>query len=144
MNVNSLKDFWKRVHPDETGCWLFNGSPTGGGHVQCQIKKQRKYAHRWMYEFVHGSVPDGLDVCHTCDVPNCVSPWHLFAGTHRENMGDAAVKGRKNKKLNINDARQIKELLSNRIPYKEIANKFDVSVGTICDIKSNRCRTYVS
>ncbi len=42
----------------------------------------------------HGNIPNGLVVCHTCDVRNCVRPDHLWLGTQMENVQDSIKKGR--------------------------------------------------
>lgn len=97
-----------------------------------------------MYEIVHGPVPDGLDVLHTCDVPNCVSPWHLFLGTHGENMLDSAVKGRKDKKLDVHDVRRIKRLIAEGLDNNTIGTQFGVSRTTIYEIRTRRTRSYVA
>ncbi len=58
-------------------CWIWQGyvHPNGYG-VFCNT-----YAHRWAYETYNGEIPDGLNVCHTCDRQRCCNPSHLYAGT---------------------------------------------------------------
>jgi hypothetical protein len=45
-------------------------------------------AHRFAYEAAWGPVPEGLDVCHSCDEPLCVNYNHLYAAPHSDNMDD--------------------------------------------------------
>ena len=78
-------------------CWLWTAShlPKGYGQFTPSGKGSRVYAHRWSWEYFNGqSIPPGLDVCHTCDVPACVRPDHLFVGSRSDNMQDAIAKGR--------------------------------------------------
>jgi hypothetical protein len=49
---------------------------------------------RKIYQLRHGKVEKGIEVCHTCDVGNCINDEHHFLGTHAENMRDAKDKGR--------------------------------------------------
>ena len=85
----------------ETGCWIWNrkarhffgyglfsiGRYADGTHKQVT-------AHRLSYELAKGPIPDGLLICHTCDVPECVNPDHLYAGTQKDNMRDADLRNR--------------------------------------------------
>lgn len=82
--------------PNERGCRMWLGTKRGGRSVYGQIKinGRARGVHRVAWELVHGPIPDGLCVCHTCDEPICVNVGHMFLGTHRENMADRQAKGR--------------------------------------------------
>ena len=85
--------FWQQVNKTE-GCWLWTGSLTEKGYGKVTYKRRTYRAHRLIYEKLVGPIPTGYFICHTCDVPNCVNPNHLWIGTHKENMRDMCIKGR--------------------------------------------------
>jgi hypothetical protein len=50
--------------------------------------------HKLSHIIHKGPVPDGMDVCHTCDNRRCWNPHHLWLGTRKQNMEDCTRKGR--------------------------------------------------
>jgi hypothetical protein len=89
--------FWAKVQQGD-GCWLWTGARrTRKGAEYGRFSPspgQIVGAHRYAYELAHGPVPAGMCVLHRCDVPGCVRVDHLFLGTQRDNVLDAARKGR--------------------------------------------------
>ena len=85
----------------ESGCWIWMGA-TRNGYGKMHVKGSGKWqkvllAHRVSYEMFKGSIPSDKCVCHTCDVPLCVNPNHLWIGTSAENTGDSVKKNRRAK-----------------------------------------------
>lgn len=140
VSGNDAARFWAKVQKTPT-CWLWTASKSGGKgsgwYGQFTINgggRQRHIgAHVLSYNWAHGPVPDGMEVMHSCDVPHCVNPDHLFAGTHRQNVQDAASKGRLNvprpTAQKVTDA-QIAEMRALRhagLRLVAIADRFNVS-----------------
>ena len=88
--------FWEKVVKGGIDdCWIFNSTKGGGDYGMLSVPKgQEAMAHRISWILHHGPIPDDLFVLHTCDVPKCVNPNHLFLGTTQDNSNDKLQKGR--------------------------------------------------
>lgn len=147
---SSLTSFMESVFPEpNTGCWIWAGSVrSASGHGSVFYKNLKLFtAHRASYFFHKGEIPNGQSVLHTCDVPQCVNPDHLYLGTQQQNVIDRdsrkrrrPPKGSLNGRALINEviADGIKALLSTGISHKEIAKTYGVSKGCVSEISSKR------
>lgn len=127
--------FWPKVQLTDT-CWLWNGSLHKTGYGKLKVRGKDIPAHRLSWTFQHGEPPGGLFVCHHCDIRQCVNPSHLFLGTCKDNMRDAARKGRLafgervggRRKLTSNDVLTIREeYLTRSVTQRSIAKRFNVT-----------------
>lgn len=76
-------------------CLLYvKGTITRSGYGRLSYKGVYTLAHRLAWMLANGPIPDGLMVCHRCDVPNCINVEHLFLGTAADNNHDRDRKGR--------------------------------------------------
>lgn len=124
------------------GCWLWIGAKFKSGYGILNFKGVFKRAYRVAFQVFKGEIPEGLEVCHTCDKKSCVNPEHLFVATHAENMADAAAKGlcwspNGNAKLSKEQVEQIRSLYeTGNFSYTDLAIRFFVDKTNIaCIIK---------
>lgn len=70
-----------------TGCWLWLACLSGPNkYGRVKIKQEMFPAHKYVYEILVGSVPEGLQLDHLCRTRICVNPAHLEPVTPRENL----------------------------------------------------------
>lgn len=113
-------------------CLLWQGMTNHKGYGRISFQSRLYMCHRLSYEINFGKIPNGLIVCHKCDVRNCINPEHLFLGTDKDNVVDKFQKGRENYKLNQNLADQIrKEYATEKCSYPKLAAKYAVNEATI-------------
>jgi hypothetical protein len=117
----------------DTGCWMWNGNPRENGYCRTTYKRKNWYLHRLSYAAFVGEIPDGMDVCHRCDVRGCCNPAHLFVGTRLDNVRDAVSKGRHahgkslpQAKLSESDISSIVERAAAGEKYGSIARDFSI------------------
>lgn len=98
--VPAIDRFWKKVdrspgHGPNGDCWLWTGCTDDDGYGRFERKPRKRIsAHKFSFLEFRGDIPDGLNVCHTCDIRNCVNPDHLWLGDNNANTQDMYRKGR--------------------------------------------------
>ena len=96
-------------------------------------------AHRVSWEIHHGPIPEGLFVCHSCDIRNCVNPHHLFLGTPADNSKDMRLKrrsarGERNGGAKLTEQEVIAIRESKDASISHLAKQFGVSYTCISRI----------
>lgn len=90
------------------GCWLWLGALRAKRYGSIKHNGEYLAAHRASWMAHKGEIPAGLHVLHSCDVPLCINPDHLFLGTHQDNMDDKERKGRGNQPSGLRNGRHTK------------------------------------
>ena len=128
-------------------CWLWKGSVhnTGGRTKYGQFTnadRGNELTHRAAWRLMRGPIPAGLFVLHTCDVPLCVNPNHLFLGRQLDNMIDMWSKkrgmlGEKHGNSKLTEA-LVRDIRSSKESGVQIARRLSLTPTTICDIRKRR------
>lgn len=123
---------------DPDVCWPWQGAGKGNGYGHTS----HGTAHARAYELMVGPIPEGMDVCHSCDNRFCVNPDHLFVGTRAENMADMVHKGRgaggNRKHLPEKLVQEIRRRLAAGTPPRVVSETMNINYGTVTAIKEGR------
>jgi hypothetical protein len=143
QRASIFAQFWSKVQrADAKACWLWTGHVSDRGYgifwLPLGPDAQRVRAHRFAWIASRGDIPDGLEVCHRCDVTRCVNPDHLFLGTRLDNHLDSVRKGRKRawglQKLNAAQVHDIRARAATGELHRLIAADYGVSRNTVSQI----------
>jgi hypothetical protein len=106
--------------------------PTPNGYKIFELGGKSVSAHRFIYSYFRGEIPEGLVIDHINGDKSDNRLNNLQAITQYENT----VRGKLGK-LTIEDVAEIKALLGSTT-QRAIAKRFGVSEQLICDIKKGR------
>lgn len=161
LSPETIARFWTKVEvrePDECWRWTAATRSKNAPYGALKIDGQVRLAHRVSFEIEHGSIPDGMFVCHRCDTPRCVNPAHLFAGSAQDNAVDALTKGRmlpyagrvQNGRANLNarltdtTVAAIRRDRAAGMKLVPLAAKYGVGYSTVRDVVHRRTWTHVA
>ncbi len=109
------------------------------------------YAHVFAWVLEHGPIPSGLEICHSCDVPDCCEVSHMRLGTRKENMRDRSERfvnssggeGHGNAKLTHLQAMEIYDLaVHGSMSQRKIGAMYGVGQTVVSRIKLGKRRAY--
>lgn len=146
--------FMKYVNKTES-CWKWTGGLNDKGYGMVSVESRPRLAHRTSFKLFKGDIPEGMYVCHHCDIPDCVNPDHLFLGTPQDNMADMHAKGRWKYGTSLGENHGCAKLTDKEIriiknyPKKHgsgvfLAKRFNISRANISDIRNGRTWKHIT
>ena len=123
---------------DSNNCWIWQGAKHLQGYGNIAYRGKPLLVHRISWMIFKGEIPQGMKVCHKCDVTSCCNPEHLFLGSQKDNVKDGIDKGRyanrvlgkRRNKLIYEQVQEIKKLHEEGMTRKELQIKYEI--GRTC------------
>lgn len=80
------ENFWAQVEKGDE-CWIWTGHLYSNGYGQSWVQETKTgaLAHRLAWQLTRGTIPDGMQLDHTCWNRACVNPGHLRLATSKQN-----------------------------------------------------------
>lgn len=153
LDYTTIKHVFTKFRLGPNKCWEWQSRIDTHGYGQYYQKGELMLAHRLIWTLLHGPIPAGMSVCHTCDNRRCVNPAHLWLGTPADNMADMVAKGRSfhprgakqwKTTLSDDDAVQIRHLYAQKtMTQRAIARKFGVHPNVIHGIVTGKTWSHI-
>ncbi len=142
IEEKTIRRFWSKViKAGKNDCWFWDGCVTGHGYAHVDGFA----AHRISYAIATGIDPGPFFVCHSCDVPDCTNPRHLWLGTAKDNNMDCDRKGRRNNRttFDIDTVKEIYLLHKSGVSRFDLYKRFRYS-GVVYNIITKRAWRHVT
>lgn len=106
IRPSDVERFLQRLHVGaDQECWEWQGQrrPLGHGRFNFQNRTVPAHVFAWVLQFGAWPAPvvklpwsweQPFIGCHHCDNPPCCNPWHIYPGTHQDNLDDVERRDR--------------------------------------------------
>ncbi len=144
-DLETRKRFRNNVIVFPSNCYEWTGPKHPKGYGMFSVSGKNVYAHRYIWEWVHGPIPVGYEIDHLCGNKSCVNPDHLSCTTHRENMRRAAQAGVWNGTKNGSAKRTEGEVIAIKIfagygvPVRKLSAYLDIPKRSVYAIINREC-----
>ena len=149
INWKTWQRFVSKTESRENGCIEWTAYSNNLGYGRFGYEGKLWLAHRFAWMLENGDIPEDMQVLHKCDNRSCVNTYHLFLGTHADNMADrnakgrqAAAKGEVNNNAKLTEA-DIPAIRADSRIYKEIAADYGVTSTAIGYVKRGATWSHV-
>lgn len=130
----------------ENDCWLWEAGKDKGGYGKFKLYGETLLAHRVIWIWCKGDIPEHLEINHLCNNPSCCNVDHMELVTRQGNSDYKVIQGRQARgetngraKLSNEKVIAIRELYSaGGIGYREIAKRFNISYAMVGNIIRRR------
>lgn len=143
MQIEELEPYIERI--PFGGCWVWMAGLGQSGYARVKRNGKAQQVSRLLL----GLTDSKQSALHHCDNPACVNPYHLYAGTQKQNIHDKIKRGRQNLpkgerhhnvKLTDQNVQEIRQLYAQGILQKTLAARFGVRQDHISRIVNNHIR----
>lgn len=136
-----MKRFWDKVdkRPGVDSCWLWTASKNRDGYGQFKLDGKVVRAHQVSWKLEKGVWASYL--CHTCHIPACVNPNHLYEGDNKSNGRDKAARSLSWSKYSETVVVSLRIEYQNGLSSNELSIKYKIPKKTVCMILNGElCR----